>query len=66
MDKYNDYVKSINNIFGILEKLKEKIPNQDNINYIDSISEYKNAIVTNAEILKKPVEEEKVEALGDD
>jgi hypothetical protein len=41
---------------------------QDNLNYIESIEEYKQVVASNAEIFKTPVQEESnnLEALGDD
>ena len=47
--------------------MKKEFTDQDNLNYIASIEEYKEAIISNADLLRdnklKPV---KVEALGDD
>ena len=67
MNNYNNYVDAINKIFEFLEIMKKELPDQDNLSYIASIEEYKDAIIENAEIIKgtkqKPM---KVEALGDD
>lgn len=67
MNNYNNYVDAINKIFEFLEIMKKEFNDQDNLNYISNIEEYKEAIISNAELLKtnqpKPV---KVEALGDD
>ena len=54
MDDYTQYVTSVNKIFDYLEKLKAGWNNQDNKNYIDSISDYKNAVTSKAEDFKKP------------
>ena len=67
MNNYNNYVDAINKIFEYLEIMKKEFTDQDNLNYIASIEEYKEAIISNADLLRdnklKPV---KVEALGDD
>lgn len=67
MNNYNSYVDAINKIFEYLEIMKKEFDDPDNINYIASIEEYKDAIISNAELLKgsKP-KQMKVEALGDD
>ena len=67
MNNYNSYVDAINKIFEYLEIMKKEFDDQDNINYIASIEEYKDAIISNAELIKgnKPIQM-KVEALGDD
>lgn len=67
MNNYNNYVDAINKIFEYLEIMKKEYDDQDNLNYISSIEEYKDAIISNADLLKgnKP-KPRKVEALGDD
>ncbi len=67
MLNYNNYVDAINKIFEYLEIMKKEFDDQDNLNYIASIEEYKDAIISNAELLKGTKEKPKrVEALGDD
>ncbi len=67
MNNYNNYVNAINKIFEYLEIMKKEFNDQDNLNYIASIEEYKEAIISNAELLKgNKVKPMKVEALGDD
>ena len=67
MNNYNSYVDAINKIFEYLELMKKELDDQNNLNYIESIEEYKEAIISNANLLKengsKPM---KVEALGND
>ncbi len=52
MSEYNQYVTAVNKIFDYLEKIKAGWDSQDNKNYIDSIEEYKPAIIKNAELFK--------------
>ena len=66
MNSYNNYVDAINKIFEYLEVMKKEFNDPDNLNYIASIEEYKDAIISNAELLKSNKIKPKVEALGDD
>lgn len=54
MDDYNSYVTAVNKIFDYLEKMKAGWDNQDNRNYISSIEEYKNVVISKAGEMKKP------------
>ncbi len=67
MSDYNEYVTSINKIFDYLSKMKTGWSSLDNKNYIESIEEYKQVVVQNADNFKKEVEEQpQLEALGND
>ena len=67
MSDYNTYVTSINKIFDYLSKMKTGWSSLDNKNYIESIEEYKQIVVQNADNFKKEVEEvPQLEALGND
>ena len=67
MSDYNTYVTSINKIFDYLSKMKTGWSRLDNKNYIESIEEYKQVVVQNADNFKKEVEEvPQLEALGND
>lgn len=67
MNNYNSYVDAINKIFEYLELMKKELDDQNNLNYIESIEEYKDAIISNADLLKENGETpKKVEALGND
>ena len=72
MKDYNQYVTAINKIFDYLEKMKAGWNNLDNLNYIESIEEYKQDVIQTAELmkapapLKEPPVEETLEALGND
>ena len=67
MSDYNAYVTSINKIFDYLSKMKAGWSSLDNKNYIESIEDYKQVVVQNADNFKQEVQETKqLEALGND
>lgn len=67
MSDYNAYVTSINKIFDYLSKMKTGWSSLDNKNYIESIEEYKQVVVQNADKFKEEMQEvETLEALGND
>lgn len=73
MSDYNQYVTAINKIFDYLAKMKAGWNSIDNINYIESIEEYKQTVTSCLESFKaapsQPVpnnNENGLEALGDD
>ena len=68
MSEYNEYVNSINKIFELLSKMREGYQNQDNLNYIESIEEYRDIIIDNAKIFQEnsSIEQKNLEALGND
>lgn len=61
MIEYDTYVKEVNNIFSILEKLKNNWPNNDNLNHIEEINQYKRAVIMGANFLNKQKDEGKKE-----
>ena len=72
MKDYNQYVTAVNKIFDYLTKMRTGWNSLDNINYIESIEEYKQAVIKNANIFKSPApsemdeSEESLEVLGND
>lgn len=52
MNDYERYVTEINNIFSILEKLKNSWTNNDNLNYIEKINEHKRTVINGASVLE--------------
>lgn len=54
MQDYNAYVTAVNKIFDYISKMKAGWNSQDNLNYIESIEEYKTAVIGNADIFKTP------------
>lgn len=59
MKEYDTYVREVNNIFSILENLKNTWPNNDNLNHIEEINQYKRAVIQGANFLNKQKEEGK-------
>ena len=68
MSEYNEYVTAINKIFDYIAKMQAGWNSQDNINYIDSINEYKQLVANYAATFKteNKVTANKPEALGND
>jgi len=72
MSEYNQFVTAINKVFDYLNKMKTGWNDQDNLNYIESIEEYKSIVVENANIFKTPSKQEdnkkssNLEVLGND
>ena len=52
MKEYKEYVTAINKIFEYLSKMKAGWNNLDNINYIESIEEYKETVINAANYFK--------------
>ena len=53
MNDYEKYVTEVNNIFSLLEKLKNSWTNNDNLNSIEEINEFKNVVIRGANYLEK-------------
>ncbi len=53
MSDYNQYITSINKIFDYISKMKAGWNGQDNINYIESIEEYKQIVINNVNLFKE-------------
>lgn len=67
MTEYDMYTKSINQIFEYLEWMKQKWNNQDNLNYIEEIEKYKDAIIESSKLVEEKHNKipEEMEALGE-
>ncbi len=61
MNDYEQYVKEVNNIFSILEKLKNSWTNNDNLNHIEEINEYRKIVIRAANFLEEKKEMERNE-----
>ena len=67
MSEYEQYVQSINTIFAIINKMKSLLPEQDNLSLIENIEQYKQVVITNANLFSnQKVQKNEVEALGND
>ena len=76
MKEYNEYVTAINKIFDYLAKMKAGWNSLDNLNYIESIEEYKQLVASSAENFKttktppkedpETIRKRRLEALGND
>lgn len=53
MNDYEKYVTEVNNIFSILEKLKNSWTNNDSLDSIEEINEYKNSVISAATFLQE-------------
>lgn len=66
MSDYNQYVTAINTIFNDIEKMKAGWNYLDNLNYIQSVEEYKKVVSDCAEKFKEQAPAKSVEVLGND
>lgn len=58
MNDYEKYVTEINHIFSLLEKLKNSWTNNDNLNSIEEINEFKSVVIGGADYLEKKCKKE--------
>ena len=67
MTEYDMYAQAINKIFEYLEWMKQKWNNQDNLNYIEEIEKYKDAIIESSKLVEEKHNKipEEMEALGE-
>lgn len=63
MTDYNDYITAVNKIFDYLAKMKAGWNNTDNMSYIESIEEYKDKVISNAEKFKQATPVKKLDTL---
>lgn len=80
MSEYKEYVTAVNKIFDYISKMKAGWSSQDNINYIETIEEYKSTVANSVNLFKKeetsqqhqaqsqpqPQQPSRLEALGND
>lgn len=52
MNNLEIYKQQINAIFSCLEKLSTSYPNQDNINFINNLNEYKEDVINFSNMIK--------------
>ncbi|MBE6157550.1 MAG: hypothetical protein E7160_02030 [Firmicutes bacterium] len=53
MSDYAKYVDAVNKIFDSINEMKEKWTNQDNLNYIEKIEDYKAIVIETSKKLKE-------------
>lgn len=61
MSEYDQYITVVNKIFDYLAKMKAGWNSQDNINYIESIEEYKQTVIKQLAIFTPPKAPAKLE-----
>ena len=52
MNNYENYVKEINNIFSIIEKIKTNWNDVDNLKYVEEVNLFKEDIIKYASIIE--------------
>ena len=57
MNEYNEYVNAVNKIFEHLSTMKENWKEQDNLNYISNIEEYKKIVADKASLFKQQTQQ---------
>lgn len=67
MSEYEQYVDSINKIYGYLEVMKTVWTDQDSISYLENLETYKQVVINNANLFdpNKRVQQG-MEELGND
>lgn len=67
MSEYEQYVDSINKIYGYLEVMETVWTDQDNISYLENLETYKQVVINNANLFdpNKRVQQG-MEELGND
>lgn len=50
MSEYEQYVDSINKIYGYLEVMKTVWADQDNLSYLENLETYKQIVINNANL----------------
>ena len=63
MNDYSEYVNAVNKIFDCINEMKEKWTNQDNLNYIEKIEDYKNIVIETSKVIKANKNKAKTEEL---
>ena len=53
MTEYDNYITAINKIYEYLEIMKQKWNNQDNLNHIEELENYKQKIVETSKLVQQ-------------
>lgn len=67
MSEYEQYVDSINKIYGYLEVMKTVWTDQDNLSYLENLETYKQIVINNANLFNPNKKVQKrMEELGNE
>ncbi len=64
MTDYKKYVIAVNKIFEIVDKMKLSWTDQDNLNYLKKIEDYKNIVIETSKKISQDEKDQQVEELG--
>lgn len=64
MTDYKKYVIAVNKIFEIVDKMKLSWTDQDNLNYLKKIEDYKDIVIETSKKISQDKKDQQVEELG--
>ena len=64
MTDYKKYVIAVNKIFEIVDKMKLSWTDQDNLNYLKKIEDYKDIVIETSKKISQDEKDQQVEELG--
>ena len=64
MTDYKKYVIAVNKIFEIVDKMKLSWTDQDNLNYLKKIEDYKDIVIETYKKISQDEKDQQVEELG--
>lgn len=64
MTDYKKYVIAVNKIFEIVDKMKLSWTDQDNLNYLKKIEDYKDIVIETSKKISQDEKGQQVEELG--
>ncbi len=64
MTDYKKYVIAVNKIFEIIDKMKLSWTDQDNLNYLKKIEDYKDIVIETSKKISQDEKDQQVEELG--
>ena len=64
MTDYKKYVIAVNKIFEIVDKMKLSWTDQDNLNYLKKIEDYKDIVIETSKKISQDEKDQPVEELG--
>ena len=66
MTQYEQYVTAVNKVFECINHMKKAWPDQDNINFIENIENYKQQLIDKAQIFSNDISTSLLEELNND